>query len=91
METGFLTDDQGNPSSMRVMSVVALVASILFGLVPVVFPDYKDVSMYMHTTFLTAAFGPKVAQKWIEKRAAVEQVGEAVKGAVRKGTSRLGG
>ena len=66
---GFLDDHQGNASSMRLMSVVALMASIAFGLLAVLRPasDNPD-GLYITTAFLIAAFAPKALQKFAEAR-----------------------
>ena len=62
-KTGYLEDHQGNSSSMRLMSVVALVASIAFGLITVLNQEANDNNgLYITTMFLIAAFAPKALQ-----------------------------
>lgn len=62
----WLTDDQGNPSSMRLMSILAL--SVAAGLAAIeVFgwgsdADKTELVLY----FLIAAFAPKAVQKFVE-------------------------
>ena len=63
-KTGFLDDHQGNPSSMRVMSVIALLASIGFGVITVLYPEENNQGLYITTVFLIAAFAPKALQKF---------------------------
>ena len=68
-KTGYLEDHQGNPSSMRLMSVVALLASIAFGLIAVLHDGGNDPNaLYITTMFLIAAFAPKALQKFAESR-----------------------
>lgn len=63
----FLTDDEGNPSSIRVLMTIAFVIAIILTAM-IVFgwtsnPDQTlDLTMY----FLVAAFGGKSAQKFAE-------------------------
>jgi hypothetical protein len=60
-------------SSMRVMSLVSLLAAIGIALYGMNKPaiDYSGLTMLV-ATFLSAAFGGKVAQKSIEMRAPVK-------------------
>lgn len=69
-ETGFLNDHHGNPSSMRLMSVVALIASIIFGLITIQHPGASDNinGLYITVAFLLAAFAPKALQKICRKQ-----------------------
>ena len=69
---GFLEDDQGNRSSMRLMSVIALIGSIVFGLISILHPvASKGVNgLYITMAFLLAAFAPKALQKFAEMRVA---------------------
>ncbi len=66
----FLEDDQGNPSSMRLMSVIALIASIVFGLLTALHPVASKSAngLYITMAFLLAAFAPKALQKFAEVR-----------------------
>ena len=66
---GFLDDHQGNASSMRLMSAVALIASIAFGALSLLGPAKDDPNaLYITTAFLIAAFAPKALQKFAEAR-----------------------
>ena len=62
-DTGYLTDNQGNRSSIRLMSVIALVASVIFG-----YMELKSGASppYITMLFLISAFCPKALQKFIE-------------------------
>lgn len=66
-KSGFLEDDQGTPSSMRLMSIVALLASIAFGLISIFYKNgTSENGLYLTTIFLLAAFAPKALQKFAE-------------------------
>lgn len=63
----FMTDDQGNKSSMRVMMVVALVAAIvLAGFLVTGYAKCEGPVENLALYFLLAAFGGKSAQKFAE-------------------------
>ncbi len=64
--TGFLRDDDGKPSSMRLMNVIALFASIWFGWVTLNGDLPNQTGVYITSAFLIAAFAPKALQKFIE-------------------------
>ena len=64
---GLLTDDRGKRSMMRLMSFIALIASIWFAWMTLI--DSNSMSnegVYITTAFLLAAFAPKALQKFIE-------------------------
>ena len=61
----FFSED-GKLSSMRLMSMIALVAAILFGLITLLNP--KSAGLNLVVAFLTAAFGAKAAQKFAEAK-----------------------
>jgi hypothetical protein len=67
-KTGFLEDDQGNPSSMRLMGAIALIASIVFGLLTTLHPvaNKGTNGLYITMAFLLGAFAPKALQKFAE-------------------------
>ena len=64
---GWLTDDEGNPSAMRLLSAASFFVAVAFGgLIAVgnVGTDRLELVIY----FLVAAFAPKAVQKFAEKR-----------------------
>ena len=76
-------DDEGNPSSMRVMSVIAFVASAYLAVVEVyaeVAEQDGDSELVFY--FLAAAFLPKALQKFAEgaSREPLEEDAESKKG-----------
>ena len=64
---GFLQEANGMYSSMRLMSLLSLGAAILFGLLTVLGKSGTEGTM-ITMAFLTASFGPKVAQKLVEEK-----------------------
>ena len=66
----YLEDNVGNPSSMRLMSMVALISSIAFGLITVLnkAADSNGNGLYITIAFLIAAFAPKALQKFAESK-----------------------
>jgi hypothetical protein len=67
---GFLDDHKGDPSSMRLMSVTALLASIAFGLIVILHSEASrsENGLYITIAFLIAAFAPKALQKFAEAK-----------------------
>ena len=65
---GLMSDDDGNPSSMRAMSVMALVIAGALALLPVLGVGDCTVESTIILWFLGAAFGGKVFQKFAEKK-----------------------
>ena len=66
---GYLTDHTGQPSSMRVMSSVALLFAIVFGLITLLHPEADGTDgLYLTASFLIAAFAPKALQKFAETK-----------------------
>ena len=63
---GFLRDNEGKPSSMRLMSFIALFSSIWFGWITINGNETNQNGIYITTAFLLAAFAPKALQKFIE-------------------------
>lgn len=61
-----LQDDQGNPSSMRLMSLIALFTAIGLAAAPFIMEHNGDPIHVLY--FLTAAFAPKAVQKFAEKK-----------------------
>ena len=68
-QVGFLNDHLGHGSSMRIMSMVALAAAIVFGLIVLLHPDANGLNgLYLTIAFLIAAFVPKALQKFAEAK-----------------------
>lgn len=68
-EVGLLTDDRGKRSTMRLMCIIALAASIWFAWMTLTVTGGAATSnegVYITTAFLLAAFAPKALQKFIE-------------------------
>ncbi|MYA76438.1 MAG: hypothetical protein F4Y17_02250 [Gemmatimonadetes bacterium] len=64
----FLTDDEGNPSSMRLMSMLALLFAGALACVEVFGWGSGDGKTELVLYFLVAAFAPKAVQKFAERR-----------------------
>jgi hypothetical protein len=67
MQTGILTEDNGNPSTMRLISITLVIAAICFG----AFAGYTDkptdsASFVAFQYLLLAGVGGKGGQKLIE-------------------------
>ena len=63
----FMSDDEGNPSAMRMMSMIALVIAILLAIAPIF--NWGSGGKSEHVLyFLIAAFAPKAMQKFAEKK-----------------------
>ena len=62
----FFSDDEGNPSSMRLMSMLALIVAGFLAAAPI-FEWGSGPSEHV-LYFLVAAFAPKAIQKFAEKR-----------------------
>lgn len=62
----FFTEDNGSLSATRLMCLIALFASIMFGAVGI-WTD-SDIAETLSGTFLAVAFSAKVAQKPFEKK-----------------------
>lgn len=65
-KTGYLTDDNGTPSSMRVMSFISLIAAIIFAYILMVTPQPDSNHVFIVFAFLLSAFAPKALQKYSE-------------------------
>lgn len=76
---GFLTEDNGVPSSMRLMNFIALIAAISFAS----FTLYQESANANNTStssgreltllFLASAFAPKVMQKALENKFSITE------------------
>ena len=64
--TNLFTDGAGKASTMRLMSLIALGASIWFGWIALTSKTPSETGVYITTAFLLAAFAPKALQKYIE-------------------------
>ena len=64
----WLTDDQGSPSSMRLMSMLALLIAGGLACVEVFGWGSKSGSTELVLYFLVAAFAPKAVQKFAENK-----------------------
>ena len=64
----YLTDPEGKPSTMRMMSFIALFAAIAFGSLTLLYPTASsDMNgIYLTTAFLISAFAPKSLQRFVE-------------------------
>ena len=70
----FLTEDNGNKSSMRLMCLISLIAAIVFGLIAVYVPEPGSAAaLSVCTTFVGAAFSGKVVQKFAETKITTEE------------------
>ena len=68
-QNGYLTDDEGHPSSMRLMGMVALMAATAFGILTLLDGAADDYNgLYLTTAFLLGAFAPKALQKFAERK-----------------------
>ncbi len=65
---GFLQENHGHNSAMRLMSFIALISAITFGGLTLIKPEIKDVGVQLTYSFLVAAFAPKAVQKFAENR-----------------------
>lgn len=57
-------DDNGNASSIRLMSFISLLAAIMFGILTM-YHNNQD-GLMLTAMFLVGAFAPKVVQKFAE-------------------------
>ena len=66
------SEDNGNVSSLRVMSFTCLIAAIVTGCY-IVYKNPVDASngIYIFTLYLVGAFCPKVVQKFAEQKMGV--------------------
>ena len=64
----YLSDDQGNPSSMPLMSILALVVAAILAAVEVMGWGSGESKTELVLYFLVAAFAPKAVQKFAERK-----------------------
>ena len=71
------SEDNGNVSSLRVMSFTCLIAAIVTGCY-IVYKNPTDASngIYVFTAYLVGAFCPKVLQKLVEEKIGLKVKGE---------------
>jgi hypothetical protein len=68
VSAGFLQDDNGNNSSMRLMCFISLITAIFFGFYTLVNSNQVgQVGTNLTFAFLVSSFGGKVAHKFAEK------------------------
>ncbi|NOQ34300.1 MAG: hypothetical protein GQ569_00205 [Methylococcaceae bacterium] len=67
---GFLEEEPGRKSSMRAMSFIALLASVMFGLMTLMYAagEAQQTGLFITFGFLLAAFAPKALQKFAETK-----------------------
>lgn len=65
--TKYLEETEGTQSSMRLMSIFALIASVVFGTMTIL-RESGDSGIYITMAFLLGAFAPKALQKFAEKK-----------------------
>ena len=73
LETGkkrvtYFEDNQGNQSSMRLMSFIALITAIVFGGLTIMMDTTSDHGIFITFGFLLSAFAPKALQKFAETK-----------------------
>ncbi len=64
----FFEDSTGSKSSMRLMSMMALVTAIILSILAVLGKAQSGDTLLIIATFLTAAFAPKTVQKFAEDK-----------------------
>ena len=64
----FFSDDDGNPSSMRLMSMLSLIVAALLAAVEVMGWGSADGNTELVLYFLLGAFAPKAVQKFAERK-----------------------
>ena len=64
---GILTDDEGNVSSMRVISVLCVITAIGLALIYVLGQTQAEKVVDLTLLFLVAGTAPKLLQKAVEK------------------------
>ena len=65
-KVGFLQEEAGSNSSMRLMCFVSLIASIVFASISLQSGSVESGELYIIFGFLVAAFAPKAVQKFAE-------------------------
>lgn len=67
---GFLEEEPGRKSSMRAMSFISLLSSIMFGLITLLYTsgEAQQSGVFITFGFLLGAFAPKALQKFAESK-----------------------
>ncbi len=67
---GFLEEEPGRKSSMRAMSFISLLSSIMFGLITLLYTsgETQQSGVFITFGFLLGAFAPKALQKFAESK-----------------------
>lgn len=68
IKKGYITDSDGNPSSMRLMSLLALAVAAALAGVEVMGWGSGESKTELVLYFLVAAFAPKAIQKFAEQK-----------------------
>ena len=66
MKVRCMTDDEGNPSSMRMMAFLSFIIAAALAIVPALGFVDKEVDNNLVLYFLLASFGGKAGQKFAE-------------------------
>ena len=64
--SSFFREDNGNPSSMRLMCFISLIASVLFGVLTIYTKNQDGIIITFG--FLLGCFAPKAVQKFAETK-----------------------
>lgn len=65
---GFFQEDNGHKSSMRLMCFTSLLASIMFGIITILYGGPGTEGLFITFGFLLGAFAPKAIQKFAESK-----------------------
>ena len=66
-KVGVMRDHEGNPSVLRWMSLISLLAAIGLAFKQIAHPDWTDDPSFV-LMFLLGAFAPKVFQSFVERK-----------------------
>ena len=67
MKIGFLTDDKGNPSIARLLSIGSCLVGWAMGIIGMIKNTHNAHTVVICTTFVTVGLGLKWASKKLEK------------------------
>jgi len=71
--SGFLTEDNGKQSTIRLLSIFSFFAAVMFGLLAILRPDPLNNSLYITLFFGLGAYCPKAIQKFMETKIGVKE------------------